>query len=233
MSGAIESECMLSIMGAQTLLRDKGIDQDVFVLTGCTDMPVARASLVEMFMQAEGTDLFFIDADVGFNPNAVLKVLDRPEGVVCGVYPLKRDVGDYPVRMKLEDGYFTGYDGLLEAELMPTGFMRIKRRVIELMQKEYPDLKFNASHAKTGITEAYDLFGRGTSKDKIWTTEDYAFCHRWTSIGGHLFVYPDIDFIHVGRKKYTGNFYKSISKENNNENILSTENGDASCLKTA
>lgn len=211
--GTLESECVLSLLGATRLLKTRGIEYEVNIISGCPVLPVARNTLTAMFMNGDGTDLFFIDSDVGFNPGGVIKILEREEKVVAGIYPLKRHPMGYPVQVKTEDGIPIGRDGLIEADFLPAGFMRIKRTVIERMQKAYPDLKYKANVVdviNSGVTEAYDFFNMGVMDNQTWTSEDFFFCKRWRDIGGQLWVYPNIDFKHVGRYNYEGNYHKYL-----------------------
>ena len=216
-SGLLNSECVLSLMAAQALLSKKGIDCEVNIINGCAYLPVARNTLVAMFMKdKDATDLFFIDADVGFDASAVLTLLERPEGIVAGIYPLKKDEVGFPVQIKKEDGVPVGQGGLVEADYLPTGFMRIKREVFVEMEKAYPELKYGATVVNTlgaDVDEAYDFFNMGALGSSKWTTEDYAFCERWTRIGGQLWVYPDIEFTHTGNKSYVGNYHKYLKGE--------------------
>lgn len=213
-SGTLNSECALSLLAAQNLLFRKKIDCEVIILCNSAYLPVARNTLVAMFMKdKDATDLFFVDADVGFDASAVLKLLDRPEGIVAGIYPLKKDDGGYPVQIKTVDGVPIGRDGLLEADFLPTGFMRIKRIVFESLQKEYPELKYTSTLvnvANSGVDEVYDFFNMGALGSAKWTTEDFAFCQRWRDIGGKLWVVPDIDFTHTGGKAYKGNYHEFL-----------------------
>ncbi len=211
--GNIESECVLSLLATLRLITSLNIEYEVNIISGCPVLPVARNTLVAMFMNTDGTDLFFIDSDVGFNPCGVIKILERKEGIVAGVYPLKRHPTNFPVQIKTEDGIPIGMDGLIEADYLPAGFMRIRRSVIEKMQLAYPELKYTANVVdviNSGVTDAYDFFNMGVMDNKTWTTEDYFFCKRWRDIGGHLWVMPDIDFKHVGRYNYEGNYHKSL-----------------------
>mgnify|MGYP001616301424 CR=1 FL=1 len=206
-SGTLHTKCVLGLLATQNLLQRKGIEYDVIFLTECAYLPVARNTLVAMFMQdTEATDLFFIDADVGFGADSVLKILERPEPIVAGIYPLKKDLDGYPVQIKKGPVVI---DGLVEAELLPTGFMRIKRTVIEELQAAYPELKYKpnvVNVAGTDVTEVYDLFNMGAIGSSEWTTEDYAFCNRWAKIGGRMWVYPDVNMTHTGNKAFFGNY---------------------------
>ena len=212
-SGDIRSECFLSILSTLRLLFKLDISYEVFVISGCPYLPIARSTLVAMFMKTDGTDLFFIDADVGFDPIGFINILKRPEMVVAGIYPLKQSEIRFPVEVKTKDGIPIGRDGLIEAQLLPTGFMRIKRIVFEEMEKAYPELKYTSNYVhvdNSEITEAYDFFNMGIEDGRKWTTEDYAFCNRWTKIGGQLWVYPDIDFSHIGANQFKGNYHRYL-----------------------
>ena len=211
--GNIESECALSLFATIKLLHKQGIEYEINIISGCPVLPVARNTLVAMFMNTDGTDLFFIDSDVGFNPGGVIKILERQEKVVAGIYPLKRHPTGFPVQVKTEDGIPIGRDGLIEADFLPAGFLRIKRIVFERMQEAYPDLKYKSNVIdiiNSGITDAYDFFNMGVMDNKRWTSEDYAFCKRWRDIGGQLWVFPDIDFKHTGRYNYEGNYHRYL-----------------------
>ena len=213
-SGTLNSECVLSLLAAQQLLFAKGIKYEAIILSGCAYLPVARNTLVAMFMKdTDATDLFFIDADVGFDATAVIKLLERHEDLVAGIYPLKKDIMGYPVEVKTVDGTPIGRDGLVEADFLPTGFMRIKRCVFEIMEEKYPELKYASTLVNvenSGVDEVYDFFNMGALGSAKWTTEDFAFCQRWRDIGGRLWVYPDVDFTHTGNKAFTGNYHQYL-----------------------
>jgi hypothetical protein len=213
-SGTLNSECVLSLLAAQQLLFMKDIKCEVIILNGCAYLPVARNTLVAMFMKdIDATDLFFIDADVGFDASAVLKLLGRQEDIVAGIYPLKKDVEGYPVEIKRVDGVPVGQDDLVEADFLPTGFMRIKRKVFDAMQEAYPELKYKSGIvdvSNSDVKEVYDFFNMGAIGSSAWTTEDFAFCQRWRDVGGQLWIMPDIDFTHTGNKAFTGNFHQYL-----------------------
>ncbi len=213
LSGAIHVQCMVSLMAAQKLLDLKRIEHDLHTISNCPYLTVARDGLVAGFLQdPENTDLFFIDSDVGFDASAVLKILERSEELVAGIYPLKQDGTDFPVRIMQRDGHPLGRDGLIEAELLPTGFMRVKRSVFEKLAAAYPELRYADSVVRVdnaGLKDVYNFFGMGVMSGRF-TTEDYAFCKRWTAIGGQAWVYPNIDFQHVGMKAYTANYHEFL-----------------------
>ncbi len=213
LTGTLNVECALSLMQAQRILDLKGIPHELFTLSRATCISMARNSLAAMFMaDPEASDLFFIDSDLGFDSISVLKLLERPEHIVAGIYPMKRDEGGFPVKIKTKEGVPVGQGGLIEAELLPGGFMRIKREVFNYLAQAHPELKYddNVLEVDTGVAkQAYDFFGMGVYS-KQFRSEDYAFCQRWRDLGGQLWVYPDIDFQHVGSKSYCANYHQYL-----------------------
>jgi hypothetical protein len=213
LTNTVHLQCMKSLMMAQRMLDLKGIQHEMFTVCNCPVISVARNSLAAMFMQdPEATDLFFIDSDVGFDPAGVLAILDRPEDIVAGIYPLKRDAGGFPVQIKTQDGVPVGRDGLIEALMLPGGFMRIKRSVFEKMAEAYPESKYDDDFILiegSDLKGAYDFFGFGIYGN-VLRTEDFAFCERWRQIGGRLWVYPNVDFEHVGQKAYSANYHEYL-----------------------
>lgn len=222
-TGDIRCETARNLIEAVLACQAVGIDTDLQIIANCPVLPVARNTLVAMFMaDPEATDLFFLDYDVGFDPLAVVKLLQRPEEIIAGAYRVKvDDRTEFSVVIKAQDGVPVGKVitqdpplAIVQAEFLATGFMRIKRSVFERMAEAYPNLKYQENVVKTtnrNIEEAYDFFGMGIDDTRgRYTTEDYMFCKRWRDIGGTLWIYPDIDFDHIGRKAYSGNFHKHL-----------------------
>mgnify|MGYP001567469879 CR=1 FL=1 len=216
MEGGVKTSCHQSLVATYRALHEAKIPYDEFFVENCPYLPVARATLAAMFMLEPGnTDAFFIDSDVGFDPAAVVAILQRQEGIVGGTYPLKRDILGFTAEVLTEDGIPIGRDGLIEAKFLPGGFMRVKRIVFEKLAEAYPELKYESSVVEvmgSGITTAYDFFGMGAF-GRRFRTEDYAFCQRWRDIGGQLWVYPNIDFQHVGQKAYKGNYHEFLLRQ--------------------
>ena len=124
----------------------------------------ARNTLVKLFMDGDYTHLLFIDADLAFNPDAVIRMLEYDKDVVTGIYP-RKTIDWIKVKNKLKQKPEISEDELLAASLQynlnvadpnkimlekgfievmdgPTGFMMIKRDVFERMAEVYPNLKF-------------------------------------------------------------------------------------------
>ena len=101
---------------------------------------------------------------------------------------------------------------MLEVRHLATGFMMIKRAVIEQMMVAFPYTKYtdDVSYLDPPENEfAYALFDCGVEDDH-YLSEDWMFCHRWTKMGGKIFVDVTINLTHTGSEDYRGSFISSL-----------------------
>lgn len=202
----------------------------------------ARNNLVAKFMANEQfTHLLFIDVDLKFSYNDVLKLLWHDKDIITGAYPIKdinwekvhKMVGDgvpsnklgekatrfvvNPVktgenRIETDNGAISVYDA-------GTGFMMIKREVFTKMFEHYPELKFNDDTGSIKDKErdyTYALFNSYIDEDKRFLSEDYGFCRYWQKMGGKVWVDPAIELEHLGHFVYKGSmieYLMDISKD--------------------
>ena len=106
-------------------------------------------------------------------------------------------------------------DSMLEVYHIATGFMMIKRNVIERMTKEYPETKYTDNMGYLNTEEqqkwAYALFDCAISKtNNTYLSEDWLFCERWRNIGGQIFAHVGIDLDHTGTETFSGSFLTSL-----------------------
>lgn len=151
-------------------------------------LDLARNELVEKFLATDATDLLFIDADVGWDAQAVGRVLSYEQEIVGGLVP-KRDAKSEET---FHQNALTGVvrNGLFESFELPTAFMRIKRSAFAKLKKPYFKIGANAKD-----------FG-----------EDIYFCRRWCETGERVWIDSDITFSHRGGKAWKGNFYDHVMK---------------------
>jgi hypothetical protein len=196
--------CVQGLMNAVQVFLSNGIPFDVRFEVGMPYVNMARNNLVRSFMESECTDLVFIDADLGFPPAAFRDLIVSNEAVVGGAYPQKNTDGSLSFAILLKtDGtdHPIVKNGLLEAEGLPTGFLKIKRQVIQQLMDAHPELAY-LDPPSGKIT--YDLFGMHVTDGRFYG-DDYAFCKRWRDLGGQCWVIPDMTFIHCGSRNFEGN----------------------------
>ncbi|MCP4303664.1 MAG: hypothetical protein GY788_02040 [bacterium] len=194
--GSVEAEQSHSLALSMVALLQAGIVAEPAHLAGETHVDDGRNLLVAEFLDSDCSELVFLDADVHWQPEDLVRLCLPPTGdIVAGVYPLKDDELEFPY-LPLK-GAAISSDGLLEVEGAPTGFMRIKRVVLERMAQ---GLNFETRDGKTLPL----IFERTLEKGTRWGG-DYAFCRAARLLGFSAFVIPDMKLGHVGRKMWTGN----------------------------
>jgi hypothetical protein len=63
----------------------------------------ARNSLAYDFLATDCTHLMFIDADIGFNPQDILRMINANKDIICGIYP-KKEIDWVQVSKAVQDG---------------------------------------------------------------------------------------------------------------------------------
>jgi hypothetical protein len=189
----------------------------------------ARANLVAAFLDdPAATHLLFIDADIGFDPEQVLRLIACGADVCAGVYPIKRIDWD-KVRQTLAAGlpepsaaalhYVLEVENparietrgeFLRVRYAGTGFLMIRRQALEKMCQRYQSLRFRADHnygdALAGSTNRVALFDCMIDPDTgVYLSEDFAFCKRWIDMGGEIWADLTSRLSHVGPTTYEGN----------------------------
>lgn len=200
----------------------------------------SRNDCVAVFLSnPKFTHLFWIDADIGFSPQAAFRLLQADRDVAAGVYPLKRE--DWPAqgvpegttRASFDDLYarYTvntgkigdagvhlaiGPDGFMKVREAPTGFMVIKRHVFANLIDKYPELKYVPDWPAGTFPEGgvhYRFFDVMVDAESgRYLSEDYGFCRRWEGVGGEIYVDANSNLTHQGSRLYTGDFGASLRK---------------------
>jgi len=239
--GVLTSNYVRSLLGLVNLAWTHGFAMHTRFLDGDSLITRARNRLVAEFMaDARWTHLFWIDADIGFEPEAALRLLLAGREVVAGVYPHKIDAWpvhglDAPLpagstRQDFEARYPSfpanllthgrvDADGFMEVLDAPTGFMVIARRVFEHMADAMPQLRYTPDvsghpdirRGQPAPPPHYRFFDVLAEPDNgRYLSEDYAFCRRWQSIGGKVHVDTRSNLTHQGLKTYTGDFGRAL-----------------------
>jgi len=205
--GMVSESYLMSLVKLINFLNFSGITYSIDTIVNESLVPRARNSLVAKMMQFEGksTHLIFIDSDIEFEPDSVVKLLLADKDVVGGIYPKKALPISFVVN-SIDNAQFEGT--LLEVKRIGTGFVCIKREVFEKMFERYAHLKYNDN---IGLDERYAPFKYAlfdTSIDKEdnnnYVSEDYTFCDRWRAMGGQIWADLSISLTHVGYFKFKG-----------------------------
>jgi hypothetical protein len=192
-----ESTFMSFIKWANTA-RQLGIDWTLETMVNESLISRARNTLTAKFLeQTDSTHLFFVDADIGWEPWHLLVLLNRDVDVIGGLYPMKT----MPIKWVVNgfDGAEEGPDGLQEVSKAGTGFLLMKRHVFEKL-KSHPAVKQYKNDI--GLDPKYDqhlktYFDTAVRQGRYYS-EDWTFCENWRDIGGKVWVDKRVLLRHSG-----------------------------------
>jgi FkbM family methyltransferase len=175
-----------------------------FMLNYCLgDSLVSRArnTLTNQFMRSDATDLLFIDSDLIFSPEQILRIVNHPDDVVGGLYPKKQDKESVEwVLNTHKELPEKRADGCQQVAYIGTGFIRVKRHVFEAMIEHYGDEITYKDDCSESIM--HDLWPVGTYRyedgSRRYLSEDWFFCQRWMDMGGKIWADTKVVLKHVG-----------------------------------
>jgi glycosyltransferase involved in cell wall biosynthesis len=206
-----------SMVYTTKVLTQLGIEWEWHELSGDSYVDRAKNTITMRFLEdPDATDLFIIDSDMQWNPDALIKILQLPEQIVMGSYPqknswdkwtsipvLKEENGKHhPVGRVLPDG-----TALIQAEYISGGFIRMKRECLVKFKDHYKDMTYQDSSADPSYPERlYTEFYTCERADGLRWGEDRVFGKRMRAIGVEGYIYPNIHFGHYGIKGWMGNY---------------------------
>ena len=174
-----------------------GYEVEFGLLLGDCHVDDARNRLVNDFLKSSCDDLVFIDADVGFQSEDLIRLLSHDRDVVGGTYPQKNDVEVHPVGL-LPGEIWSDKDGLIEVASLPAGFFRIRRNALETLAAQSNEYSIVGEEDK--IRQVFErLILNG-----IRISSDVAFCRKWRDRGGKIYADPNCYLEHCGNKIWTG-----------------------------
>jgi len=182
----------------------------------------ARNISVARFMQkSQASHFMFIDADVCFDAEAVVRLLASGHDVSCAVYPKKvimweqaeqaiasgNDLAKASASLVMNFKYAQTQivNGFAEVLDGPTGFLMIKREVFEKMFLRYPELNCKNDHQNRDFDDYCAVFDCMIDpENRRYLSEDYAFCRRWQQMGGKIYADVTTTLGHVGNLRFYG-----------------------------
>lgn len=190
---------MLSIIDTVRLLEIEGFEVHVQMPMQGALLVHTRNEILQRFMDLECDYALLVDSDLGWDPEAVMRLIIADKEISGGVYPA-RDGKGYKFGACTED------DGkiircpetqLLKMNFIPAGFMLVKRSAIEKMQQQFPELYYEPKNINSSFSRGYCLFNTEVWNGEFWG-EDYVFCQRARDSGVDIWVDPLIEFNHAG-----------------------------------
>jgi hypothetical protein len=235
--GNVIHEYVHSLRALETEFQKNQI-QSTLITLEATTLAFARNTFASIVMNDKSyTHLLFVDADMGFMPEAVMKMI-RSGYAVTGCICPKRQLNfvkfhaasrsitnpeqaqlaaaDYVAATALERndrGEYVIKDGFVRTRLIGMGISLIRREALEELAQKLPELVSNSDKDRY-----YNVAVKGRVlqcfaniyADGVLSSEDASFCKRWIQCGGEIWALIDQTVIHVGRNKCVGNLAKSM-----------------------
>lgn len=239
--GQLYNGYLESVLQLQKLMDANGAKLTIKTISNESLITRARNFFCSLILADDTyTHLMFIDSDIVFNPQSILRMLSADKDVVSGAYPKKSIIWDRlplvlpntdprNVQPKLYD-YAIAWravskegetmsiniqNGFTKIDFAATGFLMIKKHVLHQLVNKMPHLKYRN-----------DMKGYETPNNSEWfyaifdcvihpvtkqyLSEDYAFCKRWLELGGEIWLDVTCNLTHIGTYPFVGSILSTI-----------------------
>jgi len=210
MDGKVDVEYVISLMESIGRLSEYNISLFPIFLAYDALIQRARNDIIELAINNDVDDIVFIDSDIGWTSDQLIRLLSHNVDFVGGTYRRKSDEETYVMKIK-DDNVTPNEDGLVEVNGIGCGFMRMTRKCYRLLWESSERYEDNNGKRNKRVFDIKIING-------IYTSEDISLCYKWQELGGKVWLDPTITCSHTGMKKYTGNFLNWIKRIDFNNN---------------
>lgn len=215
--GRLNAMAAFNIINLCSLASKYGFTIDLAHVSFCSILTKARNTLVQRFMESDCTDLLFLDSDVTFTHEDIVRLLaiSTNKDVVGGIYPRKKADKNLIATVLFDENGNTNTDenGLIEADCIPTGFMLIRRHVFEKLIANHPEWDYYDCEGREeqGPVKHSAVFDFSI-QEGLYYGEDYTFCKRVRAEGMTVFIDPALEIGHFGVLELKNNVMETLIK---------------------
>jgi hypothetical protein len=223
--GMCTSEYTESLLNFVVSADKSGIECTTIFLGNESLIQRGRNTIAHHFMNIPGaTHLLFIDADIKFRTQDIVKMLKADKPLIVSPVPLK-GYNWQQIRQKALDGvediqktggvfnigYIPGIDMVdpdtpFEIKHGGTALMLIKREVFEKLDKSTPTYLENGKSLNYG-KKVKDYFRVEIDKEQNeLLSEDYFFCQSYRKVGGKVWCAPWTEVGHFGSHLFSSKY---------------------------
>ena len=180
-------------------LDDAGWEHHTVFEIGNPYISAARSSMLGKALDWGADVVVFIDDDLSWEPEDLLRLLSTEGDVVGGNYRYRNPEVRYMGKPFLgEKGHpLVREDGAILMLALPAGFLKVTSAAIDVFLETHPQLRMNWTGKRN-----VDLFNHGVWNG-TWFGEDFAFCRNWLATGNEIYCQPDLNLTHHNRNKWT------------------------------
>ena len=208
--GQVHSAYLHSLMDFFPYAMQNGIPFTLETLPNCSLISLGRSIMLHRALQDKSwTHCLWIDSDLRFKPEYIHSMILDDKDIVGGFYPKKGLPIDF-ASSPAPGGEDTEF--LFETIYVATGFMLVKREVIEKMYEHYYDeLNFYYQGGPGNVHLFHPIIDEETNR--LFLTEDYAFCKRARDIGFKCYMSKRFELPHIGVMEYSAESEMAFLKE--------------------
>ena len=162
----------------------------------------ARNDLFRLAVEGEYDDMIFIDSDIEFDPMWIMELLSYKEDivdaydVVGGTYRKKTDNAElYAVKT---ENLVPSENGLIEVECLGTGFVKLSRKAFMALWESSEKYQNEGRECRM-ICDVKVIDGELVSEDNVMFI-------KLRQLGFKVWLASHMTCVHVGTKKFYGNF---------------------------
>jgi hypothetical protein len=214
---------MLALLPLQRGLADAGIATQLDCYAGDSLITRARNELTQIFLSSECTHQLWLDADLEFCCNDIVRMAHARHALAAAPYP-KKTIDWTAVRaaalagplssdelaghaaeyvINCVEGDHRVVDGWMPVQRAGTGCMMVAREVYEAIERRDPD-QWYSNGRKPGTERTYDHWRVGV-RGHEYVSEDWAFCDAARSLGYSVMLDLQAQIGHVGTHTFRGN----------------------------
>jgi hypothetical protein len=215
--GQMHCCCTKSILELHNKCTQKNIEVKVDFIYNESLITTGRNQNAYNFLNSDYTHLLFIDSDIEFEADDVIKMLEVDKDIIGGIYGrkeirwdkiekcvksgksvdcLKYNTSEIPLHNLNTFGINDTYkiNEPFEVKGIATGMMLIKRCVFEKMKEAFLNRYYMIPNNDMKIHCFFHCDIEGGS----YLSEDYYFCHKWRELGGKVYAALWTRTVHYG-----------------------------------
>jgi len=227
--GMCTSEYTQSLLNlSEAANKSEGVKLTTIFLGNESLIQRGRNTIAHHFMNLpDATHLMFIDADIKFRTEDIIRMIAADKSLIVGPVALKgynweeirqaavnneddigRTGGVFNIN-KLPDIDMVDENTPFEIEHGGNAFMMIRRDVFETLKPHTP-IYTNGGRSLPDDVEIYDYFRVEINKDtNHLLSEDYFLCHSYRKLGGKVWCAPWVETGHFGSHLFNGKYTRN------------------------
>ena len=226
--GMCTSEYTQSLLSLSESANKSGVKLTTIFLGNESLIQRGRNTIAHHFMNLpDATHLLFIDADIKFRTEDIVKMIQADKSLIIGPVALKgynwEEIRQAAVNGEDDIGrtggvfninHLPGIDMVdenepFEIEHGGNAFMMIRRDVFETLKPHTP-IYTNGGRSLPDGVEIFDYFRVEINKDtNHLLSEDYFLCHSYRQVGGKVWCAPWVETGHFGSHLFNGKYTRN------------------------